>query len=296
MIPIRFVGNEEDIVKDLCARLLESCSKSRKNGILDDLDKWCMKNIVIDNKPMGIGDIIIADFPTIKRIAGIIDDLNDRSITLDAEIKSFITKTMYDKLDKNIIVEKLDLSVCPYCNRSYLNTLRNYKTFQIDHFYPKTKYPVLAVSIYNLVPCCYACNSRKRENLISYSPYNPDYKSADELVLFDYWISDVDYLRNKDSIHLLIESDEIMKSNLTVLEMKELYSTHKREIQNIIRKTVIYPDEYVDDIMYLYGDLFENRAEAEYMVYGYQEGDAFYRNTPLGKLKADISRCVRYSS
>lgn len=57
-----------------------------------------------------------------------------------------------------------------------------------------------------------------------------------------YWMSDVDYYRNTDSIHLLVEADDIMKSNVAVFEMKELYSTHKKEIQNIIRKAAIYPD------------------------------------------------------
>ena len=30
---------------------------------------------------------------------------------------------------------------------------------QFDHWFPKKKYPLLAISFYNLIPCCTYCNS-----------------------------------------------------------------------------------------------------------------------------------------
>jgi len=42
---------------------------------------------------------------------------------------------------------------CPYCNHRNVGTL--------DHFLPKSEYPVLAVTPCNLVPACMECNKRK---------------------------------------------------------------------------------------------------------------------------------------
>ncbi|MFK0036852.1 hypothetical protein [Pseudomonas monteilii] len=52
---------------------------------------------------------------------------------------------------------------CPYCNHSYAMTV--YQDAEgafrptLDHFYPKTHYPHLALSLANLIPSCYPCNS-----------------------------------------------------------------------------------------------------------------------------------------
>jgi hypothetical protein len=41
---------------------------------------------------------------------------------------------------------------------------------EIDHFYPKDKYPFLAVSFFNLIPSCLTCNGLSAmSNTDSYS-------------------------------------------------------------------------------------------------------------------------------
>lgn len=52
--------------------------------------------------------------------------------------------------------------MCPYCHGSHINyhgagdgRMRP----ALDHFYPESKYPYLAISLYNLIPSCYQCNS-----------------------------------------------------------------------------------------------------------------------------------------
>ncbi len=58
---------------------------------------------------------------------------------------------------------QLGVKVCPYCNRMYTTTLfGGYKIRpDFDHFYPKSKYPYLAVSLFNLIPSCSICNRKK---------------------------------------------------------------------------------------------------------------------------------------
>ena len=47
---------------------------------------------------------------------------------------------------------------------------------QFDHFYNKSKYPLLAISFYNLVPVCGTCNHTKGKNDVDYSPHDKKYR------------------------------------------------------------------------------------------------------------------------
>ena len=62
----------------------------------------------------------------------------------------------------------LDIRYCPYCNaetvglvkRTYPNGREKDSYSAIDHILPKDIYPLLALSLCNLVPACYKCNSQ----------------------------------------------------------------------------------------------------------------------------------------
>jgi len=63
-------------------------------------------------------------------------------------------------------VLKLGLKTCPYCNRNYTFVVKKGKLRpEIDHFYPKTIYPYLAVNFFNLIPSCQTCNKTKSNNM-----------------------------------------------------------------------------------------------------------------------------------
>lgn len=54
-------------------------------------------------------------------------------------------------------------NICPYCQQSFAMTVfrGGERCFRptLDHFYPKSRFPFLSLSLYNLVPSCYTCNS-----------------------------------------------------------------------------------------------------------------------------------------
>ena len=78
----------------------------------------------------------------------------------------------YDGLckDKTVgayaLVQQHKQRLCPYCQMHHVNyhlaLLKNDLKLRppLDHFYPKSKYPYLATSLFNLVPSCEQCNSR----------------------------------------------------------------------------------------------------------------------------------------
>jgi hypothetical protein len=60
------------------------------------------------------------------------------------------------------LVEKYKLRICVYCHTSHLNFhFHSAKDMRppLDHFYPRSRYPYLGTSLYNLIPSCYQCNS-----------------------------------------------------------------------------------------------------------------------------------------
>ncbi|MFY0802049.1 hypothetical protein [Peribacillus frigoritolerans] len=66
-----------------------------------------------------------------------------------------------------IYVDLLECTVCPYCNAQFIITVKKHSNSQIkgrtradlDHFLAKSKVPIFACSLYNLVPSCKICNS-----------------------------------------------------------------------------------------------------------------------------------------
>lgn len=63
-----------------------------------------------------------------------------------------------------------NLSYCPYCNAEVVysvDAIEDDKRLRtdIDHFFPRFKYPYLALSPYNLVPACSRCNERLKRDI-----------------------------------------------------------------------------------------------------------------------------------
>ncbi len=53
-----------------------------------------------------------------------------------------------------------DLCVCPACDESlFIATIRSEVRTEIDHYFPKSRYPHLACHPHNLVPLCHLCNA-----------------------------------------------------------------------------------------------------------------------------------------
>lgn len=60
--------------------------------------------------------------------------------------------------------DKLKIHSCFYCDAAYTGVFSTdeevRRTFDVDHFFPKSEYPMFSLSLYNFVPSCQVCNSR----------------------------------------------------------------------------------------------------------------------------------------
>lgn len=119
-----------------------------------------IKNISVRGKKYTFPDVIKADYDEIVEIANV---YNSRRTKIPKKYKKFIIETLYkQRFPRQEFVEELQITVCPYCNRNFVNSTYKRIMCDLDHFYDKETYPILAVSFHNLVPVCHACKGSYR--------------------------------------------------------------------------------------------------------------------------------------
>jgi hypothetical protein len=86
---------------------------------------------------------------------------------------------------------------CPYCNCNPLSIVmitpntpqarRERALLDLDHFFAKSRYPFLAVSLFNLIPSCHNCNSRfKGKKVFALNTHiHPFSEAFDQLFKFE---------------------------------------------------------------------------------------------------------------
>lgn len=226
------------------------------------------------------------------------------------------------------LVMGLDLNVCPYCNRQYISAYysKNGKTRgDLDHFFPKKKYPYLALSFYNLIPSCKVCNSSfKNDKDFTYlKNIHPYEEGFEDKYLFTIKAREKEMGKLKSRLSMTqIESlgkeynldflygnskefDITFKKGLTasegfirkadcnaeIFKLRELYSLHKDCIQDLIKKSIIYNESRINSLMGEFGGkLFDSEEEILNLVLGaYVQIDNMDKR-PFSKFIRDISR------
>lgn len=144
------------------------------------------------------------------------------------------------------LCEELGVTVCPYCNRQYIFTIisDNCVRPQLDHFFPKSKYPLLSCSFYNLIPSCPSCNMLKKDKDVPLIyPYLEEFgeNGCFEIMLDDYLLIQ-EKKSIKDSISVEISSHECVDDGLQkkinkakeIFLLDELYKKHQVELKDLL--------------------------------------------------------------
>lgn len=287
MIPICF--RKKGAVNRLYHILL-NVKPTQKNKVeylknIRAINKWCLKNISVSGKKYSLPDVIKADYSEIAEIANV---YNSRQIKMPKKYKKFIIDTLYkQRFPRKEFVEELQVTVCPYCNRNFVNSTYKRTMCDLDHFYDKETYPILAVSFHNLVPVCHACNHAKASNAISYSPHNTKF-NTDDLLAFDFYIGGIDYWVDNKQIGIEIDCSRELESNVQELKLREVYQIHSDIVQECIKKAIMFNPDYMTDLFNTYNGLFESEEELYRIVFGNYMEESSYGKRPLSKLTKDI--------
>lgn len=126
MIPIQFKGNEIDVVQQLYNDLINEKLKHKYKSEINEINDWCIKNIIVDGKRLTFEDVIKADFGTLENIVEI---LNNKKSPPPPLHKTFIVDYLYNqKLNEKSyrlkFIDYLGVTVCPYCNRNFVNSAK----------------------------------------------------------------------------------------------------------------------------------------------------------------------------
>lgn len=231
-------------------------------------------------------ELVNANFDRLCELKNKIDKIDYTNVNINFDCLKELFNNLYATFRKTYarqLVEDLEITVCPYCNRNFINNTKKYAMAQFDHFFPKSKYPMLALSLYNLIPCCPQCNHNKLEKELSYSPYNIDF-TTDKLLQFK-----AKFVSVNDFEIEIIAKNEIIKENIDKLLLKEAYAVHKPLVKEIYLKVKMYSDCYIQSLNNLVKDSVINiDMTFDELWYGnYLTEDKYYLR-PLSKLTHDM--------
>ncbi|AVM49541.1 hypothetical protein [Capnocytophaga sp. oral taxon 878] len=201
----------------------------------------------------------------------------------------------YDKYNAYDLAKKLDIPTCPYCNRTYTKTVITQKGEKIirpefDHWFPKSEYPLLALSFYNLIPSCHICNSnvkggKKTDLKYHFHPYNPINNFNP---IFSYELKDYDSYKIKIGFRGEFDEKEKFEKSLKLFELENIYQAHEDEVKDLIKIRQAYSDKYIDMLNDSLEGVNLSKEEVYRLAFGvHYEEDKFDRR-PLSKLKKDI--------
>lgn len=206
----------------------------------------------------------------------------------DTRIKDVLSIIFNYKRDNDSRIRprfmELDFSVCYYCNRNYINgfKLKNGKKafFTLDHYFQKEKYPIFALSLYNLIPSCSSCNTNVKgtRDVEQYcNPYHPKY-DFDGLSTFT--------LTSNNSARLS-SSDPKCANYIRDFYLNEVYEHHRQEIEELVQKRRIFTDPMITNFSKITGLPV---SQVKMLVFGKVINRNELDVEPLSKLKIDIAK------
>lgn len=207
---------------------------------------------------------------------------------------SRVQLTIYPK-----IMRKLDIKACVYCNAQYSYAVgmlgKKHTNYELDHFRPKSKYPFLSTSFFNLQPCCPSCNKNKSDNDALFCLYttNPDEIDPMKFSLdvgssARYWIT-----HNPQMIKLnfscpgnnALETNQEQRFHIT-----EIYKGHTDIAEELLWKKKIYNSIFEDIYRRNFKQLgFTEAAFKRFILGNYALTEEVHKR-PLAKMTQDIAK------
>lgn len=207
-------------------------------------------------------------------------------------------KNFSKKEINNWIVEKTDMKVCPYCNISYTYNRGRSVTAQLDHFFPKSEYPMFALCFYNLVPSCSACNKIKHDEVEELaSPYKENVFQQLRITWEYEGETDDTKYEEKDCLeelekHIsvkLVTPIQAENENLSTMKISEAYQKHKDYAGEVIKKVKTYANP---DAQKLICDICDSAGVTPEEVMRFYFGNYLkkseLKNRPLSKMTRDF--------
>ena len=215
------------------------------------------------------------------------------------------------KFPKNELIDDVGADVCPYCNRTFIKHMKGKKTgadgdeievelkAQLDHFYDKDKYPYLAVSRCNLVPCCPTCNGiggKYTDDVADTGIVNPFALKDAHGMMFKIDVGDsglmaMSKLEKDIKIKIEYPVGSVMDKNVNTFNLQMLYDCHKDFAAELYKIHLFRQTQaYRDFIKALIEDPSSGICQEDVyrIMTGTYEDERDFNKRPLAKFSNDI--------
>ncbi|WP_302024193.1 HNH endonuclease [uncultured Prevotella sp.] len=311
-----------DYLKDL--RGLADKPEDRLTRLVNDLNR---ANLTIEatyvqqiiNNYM---DIITAkpnDY--ITRIASFFTNLNlSWKIRLNITQKDGTNKSVYQSVYMHIVnamgyddvrekifpkyMKKLNIKSCVYCGTQYAVSVKKGKknrsktylsTYTLDHYMPKSKYPYLATSFFNLYPCCAHCNQIKSDKNPIFQLYNTSNISPFKFTLDKQSFLKYSMTGDSDDLRIIFgpnlgTSQQIVDDYDNYFHINKLYKNFNDIVEEIIWKYRANNTSAIKTLKNSGFNFIPQKADINRFILGnYDKLDDILKR-PLAKLVQDIAK------
>lgn len=257
------------------------------------VDKW--DKLILLEPPF---ETVVAEFENIYSSS----DVPTMNIG-EQKFHELIVKAMrYDHVQSTIyreVIEDLNIKTCVYCNAQYAFShsfgQKHFQNYEIDHWMPKSKYPYLCTSFFNLQPSCPKCNKSKsdKDDILPFCLYTTD---STKLNPFNFDVENascVSYLATHDRSKLKISfssKEPKLKQNMDDLFHISLqYQAHTDVVEELVWKKEIYNKTIQDIYKDSFKELGFKETDFNRFVLGNYDKEEDILKRPLSKLTQDIA-------
>jgi hypothetical protein len=192
------------------------------------------------------------------------------------------------------LVDKIGINTCLYCNRQYITVImKGEKRPPLDHFYPRSKYPIFGVSFYNLIPSCWQCNTSfkrdkdpEEENLLH--PYKEGFSND---ARFKYVPGSVEKTLLEIRPTPCPKRNAKLSGSSSLFEIEEVYKVHSDVSKELYNKSLKNSAEHTKDIVHILkkiGHITTTKEEFYQFYFGNYLKEEDFEKRPLAKFTADL--------
>ena len=194
------------------------------------------------------------------------------------------------------IIEELGIKSCVYCNVQYALTVNHSKgMFELDHRLPKSKYPFLCISFFNLQPSCPSCNHGKKTEKADFGLYTTDETKLKPFHLLTnphFYLDNGIHDPSRLTVHLVATDVNNIDQVLLAYNHESTFDIDAtyRELVDVAEETIwrcrAYDNTYKRLFLKYFRGLYDKESLHRFIFGTYVEGNVHKR--PLTKLIRDI--------
>lgn len=200
------------------------------------------------------------------------------------------------------LAEHIGRNSCTYCNRQYTFTVSGKNNDEritrpaFDHWFPKSRFPLLSLNLYNLIPCCAVCNSgAKGDRVFQLTKFVHPYEQKDDDPKFKFVPAIAD--KNKGEWTVVLDRDKVahpeVDNTIKAFELDGIYNMHgPLEVKEMMEFAQAYSNTYLLQIYNQmkkdFGAVAFSQEDVYRILFGTESVPAKFLDRPLSKMKHDI--------